>query len=161
MVDLERNIFGIAKDPRDSVLYVQVNNGTIARLVVFGAEDFVGETIAQGRLDADGNYEWSFILPAVDLPGHVPIAAIRDVHEAGAKRMTNPVDGIIYAISTSNGNIIAAPRTVVATRDDYGIELAKGLYIGDDGTLYVTLDTDAANAARLVPVASSADHGFT
>ena len=161
VIDLERNTFRIAKDPRDNVLYVQVNNGTIARLVVSGAEDFVGETIAQGRLDAAGNYEWSFILPAVDLPGHVPIAAIRDAHEAGAKRMTNPVDGIIYAMSTSNGNIIAAPRTVVATRDDYGIELAKGLYIGDDGTLYVTLDTDAANAARLAPVASSADHGFT
>ena len=32
VVDLERNTFRIAKDPRDNVLYVQVNNGTIARL---------------------------------------------------------------------------------------------------------------------------------
>ncbi|MFP6642504.1 MAG: hypothetical protein VCF24_02900 [Candidatus Latescibacterota bacterium] len=116
VVDLERNTFRIAKDPRDNVLYVQVNNGTIARLVVSGAEDFVGETIAQGRLDAAGNYKWSFILPAVDLPSHVPIAAIRDAHEAGAKRMTNPADGIIYAMSTSNGNIIAAPTTAKRRR---------------------------------------------
>ena len=86
VIDLERNTFRIAKDPRDNVLYVQVNNGTIARLVVSGAEDFVGETIAQGRLDAAGSYEWSFILPAVDLPSHVPIAAIRDPPRIAAIR---------------------------------------------------------------------------
>jgi hypothetical protein len=161
VVNLERNTFRIAKDPRDNVLHVQVNNGTISRLVIPTADELVGETIAQGRPDAAGNLVWSFIRPDVDLPADIPIAAIRELHEAGDTRATNPVDGIIYAMSSSNGNIIATPRTVVATREDYGIEVAKSLHIGDDGRIYVTLDTDAANAPRLVPVASSADHGFS
>jgi hypothetical protein len=161
VVDLDRNTFRIAKDPRDNVLHVQVNKGTISRLVIPASDELVGETIAQGRPDAAGDLVWSFIRPDVDLPADVPIVAIREAHEAGTTRVTNPVDGIIYAISTSNGNIIAAPRTVAATREDYRIEAARGMYIGEDGTVYVTLDTDVVNAPRLVPVASSADHGFT
>ncbi|HJP31601.1 MAG TPA: FlgD immunoglobulin-like domain containing protein [Candidatus Latescibacteria bacterium] len=161
VVNLERNSFRIEKDPLSHRLYVQVNNGTIQRLEISRPEDLVGETIAQGRPDAAGSLQWSMIRPSVDLPAGVPIEAIREVHREGETRAVNPVDGIRYALSTSNGNIIAAPRTVVATREDYRIEVVKGMYIGDDGTIYITLDTDAVNAPRMVPVATSADHGFT
>ena len=39
VVDLGRNMFRIAKDPRDKTLYVQANNGTISRVVMKSPEE--------------------------------------------------------------------------------------------------------------------------
>jgi len=160
VVDLPGGTFRISKDPRDNTLYIQVNNGTISRVVMVAPEDAIGETIAQGRADASGTRIWTRIMPAEGLPADVPIDAIREADASGTVRAGNPTDDKTYQIA-SNGNIVVLPRTVVGTSDDYGINHPRSLYIGDDGTFYITLDLDIANAASLLPVASRSDHGFS
>ncbi|MFP8877263.1 MAG: hypothetical protein VCB99_10225, partial [Myxococcota bacterium] len=158
VVDLDGGTFRIARDPRDNTLYVQVGNGTISRVVM--DSHAVGETIAQGRIDASGTRVWTLLSPADGLPVDVPINAIREADANGSVRARNPTDDKTYALSTLNGDIVALPRTVVGSREEYGIEQPKALYIDADGTFYITLDLDAANASSLLPVASNADHGF-
>jgi glucose/arabinose dehydrogenase len=161
VLELERNSFRISKDPRDDKLYVLIGNGKIVRVDLPNPEQRVGETIAQGRPNAAGELMWTLIRPDVDLPADVPIDAIREADASGTIRATNPTDEASYALSTLNGDIARLPRIVVASPEQYGIEFPRSLFIGADGTFYVTLDVEAANAPRLVPVASSADHGFT
>ncbi|MBT3342839.1 MAG: T9SS type A sorting domain-containing protein [Gemmatimonadetes bacterium] len=155
-----RNIFRIAKDPRDNTLYIQANNGTISRIDIKDPGDQIGEQIARGRVDGSVRV-WDIIEPAQAVPDSVPLEAIRQADADGATRATDPTDGAGYALSSSNGSIVALPRTPVATREEYGLPFARALFIGADGTFYVTLDLDQANATSATVVATSADHGFS
>ena len=155
-----RNIFRIAKDPRDNTLYVQANNGTISRIDIKGPENRVGLQFARGRL-IDGVRVWDVIDPAREMPADIPIDAIRQAHANGTTRATDPTDGTTYALSTANGNIVILPRTVVATLQDYSLTPVNALFIDVDGTFYLTLDVEAANTTSPVVVATSADHGFS
>ena len=47
VVDLDDNTFRIAKDPRDDILYVQVNNGTISRVRIPGPDELIVDKIGR------------------------------------------------------------------------------------------------------------------
>ncbi len=161
MLRLNRGIFRIVKDRRDNTLYTLAGNGSISRIE--RGENAVGETIAQGKANPNtGERNWTILNSAEGLPAEVPIEAIRAAAEALSLRANDPTDGDqLHILSTQNGNIVKPPNLVVATPQEHGLDFPKAIFFGADGTLYVVLDLEKANAPNAVAVASSADHGFT
>ena len=150
----------LVKDPRDNVLYTMTVSGSISRIVFEDEDDRVGETIAQGVRNADGEWAWTTIVTADGVPDGVPIEEIRAAAETFETRATDPTEDQLYILDTRNNRVLTPPNNVIVTGADYGISLPQAIYFGADGSMYIVLNVDATNASGTEQIASSSDHGF-
>ncbi|NKB72557.1 MAG: T9SS type A sorting domain-containing protein [Candidatus Latescibacteria bacterium] len=150
----------LVKDPRDNTLYTMTVNGNISRVVFKDEGELTGETFARGVRNADGEWVWTTIATADGVPDGVPVDEIRAAAETFETRATDPVEDQLYILDTRNNRIITPPNNEVAVGADYGIAFPKAISFGADGSLYIVLDTDLANASGSEQIVSSADHGF-
>ncbi len=161
VLDLQPLTMRIAKDPRDQSLYTLTAAGTISRLIIKSEGERVGPAIARGVLDANtGERVWTLLDPRGDLPEDIPLDEIQAAAEAQAVRSTDPTDGKSYFLVPGDATVIVPPRTVVVAAEDHGIAFPGALFIGEDGTFYITRDVEQANFSREEPLYTSADHGF-
>ena len=160
--EVPRRTMRIAKDPRNNDLYTLSIGGTIYRMAIPRPSERTPFTVAVGRLDPGSSTRiWTKVVPEQAMPEGFPLEAIRQRVAENELTAKNPLeDDLLYFYRATDASIRKFPRTLVYEQNDFDLEPIGGFYIDPEGTFYLGLDVESANAGEVVSVATSTDHGL-